>query len=88
VTHPTTGPVDESPEARQAAAEAWPEQREALVHYERSLTRRIHELTLLPGKDPSQYRSGSPARTARQAAVSIVEDAQRLIRALDGGESE
>jgi len=81
------GDTKRTPSPRAGAAKHWPEHAKAIGHYTRKIQEQIAELSRLSSGDPSGYRSGSPATTAAQVAKCIAEDAERLERALVGGES-
>ena len=80
------GDTKYSPEEKAAASMAWAEHAAHIGHYSKHIQERLADLARLNGGDPYAYRSGSPATTAAQIARGIVEDAQRLVKAL-GGES-
>lgn len=77
-----------TPSQRAGAGQAWAAHAAAIGHYTRKIQERLAELSKLSSSDnPAAYRSGSPATTAAQTARDIAEEAQRLVRALVGGES-
>lgn len=78
---PPVGPIDDSPEAQQAAREAWPLHRSHIAFGARMLRLRVEHLERLTlgNIDPGGYRSGSPMVTAHRIAEDIAEEAARMV---------